>query len=271
MRILLSNDDGIAAEGLATLASVAVEFGEVKIVAPDREKSACGHAFTMRDPLRMKPVDYGRIAAQYGFDLSHVEAWEVNGVPTDCVNLGMFAAWTEGCDVLLSGINAGPNLGFDITYSGTVGAAMEGVINNLKSIAVSMAIFVDGAPMHFATGATWLRENLQRLVDLEVPPLTLLNVNVPAIDPVEIRGTRVTSMGQRVYAERMERREDPWGRPYYWQGGNVVMRPDQPGTDVKAVSEGFVSVTPVSLDWTRREVMEPMREHLEMGGGSAGK
>lgn len=263
MRILLSNDDGIGAEGLATLAAVACTLGEVKIVAPDREKSACGHGFTMRDPLRLKPVDYHRIGAQWGFDLPAIEAYETNGVPTDCVNLGLFAAWPDGCDLILSGINAGPNLGFDITYSGTVAAAMEGVINRVKSIAISMAIFVDGAPMHFATGESWLRDNLAGLVNLEMPELTFLNVNVPAIAPAEIAGTRVTTMGQRVYAERMERREDPWGRPYYWQGGNVVMRPDQPGTDVKAVSEGYVSVTPVSLDWTRTSLIEPMRELVE--------
>jgi len=249
MKILITNDDGIHAPGLAALVRVAREFGEVKIVAPDRERSACGHSMTMRDPLRVIPVDYDGL-----------EAYQVNGVPVDCVNVGLTVGWPDGCDLILSGINNGPNLGFDITYSGTVAGAMEGAINGIHSIALSMAIFVTGAPFHYETGERWLRENWTTLVDAPRKELTFLNVNVPAIDYQELRGMRVCGMGKRVYEDRVEFREDPWGRPYYWQGGVVVMDPDsQPGTDVEAVSEGFVSVTPVSLDWTDHAHVETLR------------
>jgi 5'-nucleotidase len=162
---------------------------------------------------------------------------------------------------VLSGINNGPNLGFDVTYSGTVAGAMEGCINGIRSIAISMASFVTGAPYHYETGARWLRESWDLLVGAPFKPLTFLNVNVPAIDYPEIRGHRVVGMGQRV-----EMRNDPWGRPYFWQGGVVVMDPDQPATDVNAVSEGFVSITPVSLDWTDHAQVEVLQEVLARKG-----
>ncbi len=239
MRILITNDDGVRAEGLRVLVEVAARFGEVKIVAPDHERSACGHSMTLRDPLRVKSV---------GWD--GIEAYEVDGVPVDCVNVGLTVAWPDGCDLVLSGINNGPNLGFDVTYSGTVAGAMEGAINGIRSIAVSMAVFVSDAPSHFETGAQWLAENMGALIEVPYKPLTFLNINVPAIDYPELQGHRVVGMGQRVYQDRVEVRQDPWGRPYYWQGGVVVMDRDQPGTDVNAVADGFVSITPVTLDWT---------------------
>lgn len=239
MRILITNDDGIFAPGLRALVDVAAQFGEVKVVAPDRERSACSHAMTLHDPLRAKTVDYGGIAAL-----------QVNGVPVDCINIGLAELWPDGCDLVLSGFNNGPNLGFDVTYSGTVAGAMEGCINGIHSIALSMAIFVSGAPAHYDTGAKWLAENFEKLVGLPTKPLTFLNVNVPAIAFEEVRGVRFAGMGQRVYEDRVERRDDPWGRPYYWQGGVVVMDTSVEGTDVKAVSEGFVAITPISLDWT---------------------
>jgi len=255
MRILATNDDGLLAPGLRTLVAVASQFGEVKVVAPDRERSACGHSMTMRDPLRARPVEYST------FDGQSVDAWEVDGVPVDCVNVAMAVAWPDGCDLVVSGINDGPNLGFDVTYSGTAAAAMEGVINGIRSVAVSMAVFVTGAPSHMETGERWLRENWAVLTEAPSRELTFLNVNIPAVDYEEIRGHRFTAMGKRVYEDRVEYREDPWGRPYYWQGGVVVMQADQPGTDVAAVSEGFVSITPVGLDWTDYGLLRELGRH----------
>lgn len=254
MRILITNDDGIQAPGIRALAEVARRFGEVKVVAPDHERSACGHAMTMRDPLRVKPVDLGGL-----------EAYEVNGVPVDCVNVGLTVAWPDGCDLVLSGINNGPNLGFDVTYSGTVAGAMEGTINGIRSIALSMALFVSGAPIHYETGCRWLEENWEMLISAPMRPLTFLNVNVPSIAFAEIRGHRVRAMGKRVYEDRVEMRNDPWGRPYYWQGGVVVMDRNQPGTDVQAVSDGFVSITPVTLDWTDHALMAELDVALRSG------
>lgn len=249
MRILVTNDDGVRAEGIRHLANVAAEFGEVKIVAPDRERSACAHAMTLRDPLRVKETT-----------VDGHEAYEVNGVPVDCVNVGLTVAWPDGCDLVLSGINNGPNLGFDVTYSGTVAGAMEGTINGIKSIALSMCVFAEGAPFHYETGASWLRDNWQMLIDLPSHDLVLLNVNVPAIAYPEIGGHRFVQMGRRVYQDRVERREDPWGRPYYWQGGSVVMRTDDTTTDVWAVSNGFVSITPVSLNWTDQALLQAFNQ-----------
>ena len=239
MRILITNDDGINGRGLYELAQVARKFGEVKIFAPDCERSACGHAMTLRDPLRVSQVDFHRL-----------EAYTVNGLPVDCVNVGLTIGFPDGCDLILSGINSGPNLGFDITYSGTVAGAMEGAINGIRSIAFSLAVFVQEAPPHWETATRWLEENFMKLVSSPWEDLTFLNVNFPSIAYEELRGTRVAEMGKRVYVDRVEKRDDPWGRPYYWQGGAVVMSADQPRTDVQAVNEGFVSITPLSLNWT---------------------
>ncbi|MCW5936127.1 MAG: 5'/3'-nucleotidase SurE [Fimbriimonadaceae bacterium] len=249
MRILVTNDDGIRAPGLLALANVAREFGEVKVVAPDRERSACGHSMTMREPLRVTE-----------FDVDGLEGYMVSGVPVDCVNVGLTVGWPDGCDLVLSGFNNGPNLGFDATYSGTVAGAMEGVINGIRSIAFSMSVFADGAPFHYETGATWLRENWAWLTALELPPLCLLNVNVPAIAEPELNGHRFVSMGKRVYEDRVERREDPWGRPYYWQGGIVVMRAEEDENDVWAVTNGYVAVTPITLDWTEYATLRKLRQ-----------
>lgn len=252
MRILVTNDDGIRAPGIRALTDVAKKFGTVKVVAPDRERSACGHAMTMREPLRMS-----------AFQWDGCEAFEVNGVPTDCVNVGLALGWPDGCDLILSGINNGPNLGFDVTYSGTVAAAMEGTINGVFSISVSMAQFVSDSPIHYETAATWLEDNLMRLVEAPRRELTFLNVNIPNVnDPIELRGTRLTRMGRRVYQERIEMRQDPWGRPYYWQGGAVILRGEHPGTDVKEAGDGFVSVTPVTLDWTDHEHFASLSQSL---------
>lgn len=240
MRIIVTNDDGIRAPGIRMLTHVAKRFGEVKVIAPDRERSACGHSMTMRDPLRVTE-----------FEWDGCDAYEVSGVPTDCVSVGLDVVWPGGCDLVLSGVNSGPNLGFDVTYSGTAAGAMEGAIHGVPSIAVSMASLVTGAPVHYETGRAWLEENLERLIQAPWKPLTFLNVNIPNFsDPVELRGMRIVPMGKRVYENRVEFREDPWGRPYFWQGGVAILTADQPGTDVQAVNEGFVSVTPISLDWT---------------------
>ncbi len=239
MRILITNDDGINADGIRALASVARQFGEVKLVAPDRNQSACGHSMTLHDPLRVVATE-----------VDGLEGYAVNGKPVDCVNVGLSVAWPNGCDLVLSGINNGPNLGFDVTYSGTVGGAMEGSLSGIRSISVSMASFVEEAPLHYETGAAWLTENWEFITNLPNPHLTLWNINVPAIAFPEIEGHKFVGMGSRVYEERLEERSDPWGRPYYWQGGVVIMRPDELDTDVWAVSNGFVSLTPITLNWT---------------------
>jgi 5'-nucleotidase len=252
MRILITNDDGIHAEGLKVLTRAAktIPNAEILVVAPDSERSACGHGMTLHNPLRARETI-----------LEDCPAYMVDGLPVDCVNVGLTIAFPDGCDLVLSGVNNGPNLGFDITYSGTAAGAMEGCINGITSIAISMANFVQGAPLHYETGEAWLTENIQKLVALPTTERTFLNINIPAIAIEEIQGTRFTSMGKRVYEDRVERREDPWGRPYYWQGGVVVMRPDDPETDVHAIANHFVSITPISLDWTNSKVLSQLRSN----------
>ncbi|CAN5467110.1 5'/3'-nucleotidase SurE [soil metagenome] len=252
MRILITNDDGIRAPGLTALADVAKKYGEVKIVAPEREMSCCGHGMTMREPLRVS-----------NFTWDGCEAFEVNGTPTDCVNIGMMVGWPDGCDLVLSGFNRGPNLGFDVTYSGTVAGAMEGCLNGARSFALSMAQFVSDSPVHFDTGARWLDENWEQLMASPSEELNFVNINVPNIAYPELRGHRVVGMGRRVYKNRVEPRTDPWGRPYYWQGGVVAMDEPQPGTDVDAVNQGFVSITPIALDWTNVDLADKIRASMK--------
>ncbi|HWP31600.1 MAG TPA: 5'/3'-nucleotidase SurE [Fimbriimonadales bacterium] len=252
MEILLINDDGIYRPGLLKLANVVQRLGRVVLVAPDHERSACGHGMTLRDPLRLKEVD-----VTGGF-----EAYEVNGLPTDCVNLALREFFPNGCDLLMSGINNGPNLGWDVTYSGTVAGAMEGAINGVPSYAISIAVFVEDSPIHYETAEQWLDENLEWLIGLKLPRYTFLNINVPNIAYLEIRGTRITRMGTRIYEDQIIRKVDPWGRLYYWQGGVIVMDEKEPGTDVHEVNEGFVSITPIKLDWTDHEAIVALKEEL---------
>lgn len=248
MRILVTNDDGAGAEGILALARAAATLGEVKVAAPDRERSACGHAMTLRDPLRVDP-----------YPLEGFEAVVVNGFPVDCINVGLTLLWPDGCDLVLSGINPGPNMGFDATYSGTVAGAMEGAVNAVRSFAISMCPFSTGAPFHFETGRQWLSENWGWLLSMPFADRTFYNVNIPAVRHEEINGVELTEMGHRVYEDRVERREDPWGRPYFWQGGTVVAFHDTEGTDIWAVTHQRVSVTPMTLDWTDASLLARAR------------
>ena len=248
MEILVTNDDGVRAEGIERLARIASGYGRVVVCSPDRERSACGHAMTLRDPLRVRKVEFP----------GGCDAYEVDGFPVDCVNVALTEFFPNGCDLVVSGINNGPNLGWDVTYSGTVGGAMEGAVNGIRSIAISVAQYVSDSPFHYETAEAWLSENFQKLIEAPLLEHSFLNVNVPNIAWQEVRGTRITKMGKRIYEDRVERREDPWGRPYYWQGGVVVMDTGIEDTDVHAINEGFVSVTPLRLDWTVHEMLDPL-------------
>ncbi|MBA3727098.1 MAG: 5'/3'-nucleotidase SurE [Armatimonadetes bacterium] len=249
MQILLTNDDGVRAPGLHALARVAAAYGRVVLCAPDREKSACGRGMTLRDPLRVRKAD-----VEGGY-----EAYEVNGLPVDCVNLAMTEYFPKGCDLVLSGINNGPNLGWDVTYSGTVAGALEGAVNGIRSIAISVAAYVEMAPLHYESAENWLKEWLPWLLKVPFREHGAISVNVPSIAWTEIRGTKITKMGTRIYEDRVERRSDPWGREYFWQGGTVVMDSSQEGTDVQAVNDGYVSITPLRLDWTDHEHLSDLR------------
>lgn len=243
MEILCTNDDGFLATGLQVLASAARALGAVTIVAPDREQSATSHSLTLHHPLRARRASDG--------------AMVVDGTPTDCVILALNALLEEKPDICLSGINHGPNMGEDVLYSGTVAAAMEATVLGIPSVAISYA-----GP-DFESIEAWeapLSKLLQRVVGrADFPRSTLLNVNLPPIAPNEIQGVRITSLGERRYADSLTRSKDPSGREYFWIGGGAASWRGNDESDFRAVEEGYVSVTPLHLDLTNYNLLEEIR------------
>jgi 5'-nucleotidase len=242
MLILITNDDGIAAEGLSALRESLGGMGRVVTVAPDREQSASSHAITLHAPLRIQQVGE--------------DAYTVDGTPTDCVLVAMNGLLDTRPDVVISGINHGPNMGDDVTYSGTVSAAFEGAILGVPSIAVSLATFGE---RNFEAARASIPKLLEAIARHELPPRALLNVNVPSCAPDELRGFRITKLGHRVYEDTLVARKDPRGRDYYWIGGGEPSWNPDPETDFLAIDEGFVSVTPLSLDLTHLGLHEAMQ------------
>lgn len=238
MLLLCSNDDGILAPGLRCLEQAARLLGDVFVVAPDREQSATSHSLTLHHPLR--PVQLGE------------HRWQVDGTPTDCVMLAIEALMPTRPDFVLSGVNHGPNMGEDVLYSGTVAAAMEGLALGVPAIAVSYA----GRDFHTAgvaldTYVAPLAALLKHLTALPAfPPNTLFNVNLPPVPAGDIRGVKLTRLGRRVFADSIAKLKDPWGRPIYWIGGGSVTWSPGEGTDIDAIREHYISVTPLHLDIT---------------------
>lgn len=238
IKIVLTNDDGIRADGLGILAARLADLGEIHVVAPDRERSATGHAFTLHEPLRVDQV-----APRW---------YSVSGTPADCVYLAVLQLCPQP-DLVLSGINHGYNLGSDIFYSGTVAGAVEAALRGVPAIAVSAGFRKSG--MDFRPAAE-LSHALARAVLAEgLPPQTLLNVNVPPSFQVGA-GYGWTRLGQRVYRDMVESRVDPRGHTYYWIGGAAEPGEDPPGTDLFAVRHGVASVTPLGLDLTHVGLLE---------------
>lgn len=246
MRILLTNDDGVHASGLRLLESIARRFSDdIWVVAPAEEQSGTGHSLTLTRPIRLRRLDERRFA--------------VAGTPTDAVLMALFHVMKdERPDVILSGINRGANLGEDVTYSGTVSAAMEGALAGVRSIALSQSYAREGMgdSVPFAAAEAWAERVLAPLLDEAMPAGTLLNVNFPALAPEEVRGIRVVRQGIRDYGRtHIVQREDPRGYPYYWLGlGPMVQTPGHQ-TDLEAVADGYVSVTPLHLDLTHEPTL----------------
>ena len=244
MIILVSNDDGIHSEGLHALEAALKTIGEVYTVAPDREQSAVSHALTLHRPLRIEELGPRRFA--------------VDGTPTDCVNLAVKGFLPVRPQLVVSGINKGANLGDDITYSGTVSAAIEGSLLGIPSIAVSLV--TRKKPFHFAVAAEFAAMVATEVIAQGMPKDTLLNVNVPDLPRHEIKGYRLTRQGKRRYAETIETRVDPRGRKYYWIGGDDLGFDPDEGTDCVAVHEGFVSVSPLHVDLTNYRALQEMHD-----------
>jgi 5'-nucleotidase len=241
--ILVSNDDGVHSDGLQALTREVAAHGRVVVVAPDREQSAVSHSLTLHRPLRIDQVGPDR--------------YTVDGTPTDCVNLALNGILRERPALVVSGINKGANLGDDITYSGTVSAAMEGTLLGVPSIAVSQ---IGRGPYDFAIAAGFAGELVARVLSNPLPPDTLLNVNVPQFrDGERPRGVALTRMGKRRYGDAIVEKVDPRGRKYYWIGGEELSFVEEEGTDFHAVSHGCISVTPMHLDLTNYASFDALR------------
>jgi 5'-nucleotidase len=241
MKILCTNDDGIHAEGLHLLEKVAAEFGAVTTVAPDRERSATSQAITLHTPLRVHQLSKGR--------------YSVDGTPADCLWVAMNQVLSEAPDLVLSGVNRGPNLALDILYSGTVAGALEGLLRGIPSVALS---FVGSPDYPFAQIQSTLRDVLGQV--FEAPPMksAALNINIPHPQSPGIHGLRITTLGKRYYSQEVVERQDPRGETYLWIGGSRVATDDIPGSDCNAISDGYVSITPIHLNLTDHDAVEEL-------------
>lgn len=245
MRILVSNDDGYQAPGLLRLVAALSELADITVVAPDRDRSGASNSLSLKNPLYVTRHDNG--------------FYSVEGTPTDCVHVAITGLLEQEPDMVVSGINNGPNMGDDVIYSGTVAAAMEGRFLGLSSIAISQASF---HPEHFETAArvaVWL---VQRLRERPLPPDTILNVNVPDLPWGQLAGFRATRLGHRHKSEPVIKSSDPRGRPIYWVGPAGPEQDAGPGTDFHAVRANFVSITPLQVDLTRHGALGPLTEWL---------
>jgi 5'-nucleotidase len=251
--ILVSNDDGIGSTGLRVLAETLGKFGEVVVVAPDRERSATGHSLTLSRPLRAIQLDHGW--------------YSVDGTPTDCVTLGVMELLPRPPDLVAAGINHGSNLGDDVTYSGTVASAIEATLQGIPALAISVA---GEGELDFRAAVRCTERLVPEVLRRGLPRDTLLNVNVPNLPPEAVRGMAVTRQGRRVYSETVVRKSDPRGKAYYWIGGTSPRWERDGGTDYEAVMDGWISVTPLHLDLTNYTVMDELKSWgLSLNGGPA--
>ncbi len=246
-RILISNDDGITSPGIAALEKSLSEIGEVIVVAPDRDQSAVSHALSLHRPLRVERVAHNR--------------YSVDGTPTDCINLAMNGL-IEGKrpNLIVSGINKGANVGDDVTYSGTVSAAMEGTLLRVPSIAVSVMGKKD---FMFEPAANYAKTVALFVLKSRLPKDTLLNVNVPNLPLERIKGIKITKQGKRYYNDPIIKNKDPRGKNYYWIGGDELDFIRTPGSDIVSVMRGYISITPIKLDFTDHSYLETLNKHME--------
>ncbi len=251
MRILLTNDDGIHAEGLACLERIARTISDdVWVVAPETDQSGFAHSLSLSQPLRLREIAEKRFA--------------LSGTPTDCVIMGVRRLLPSPPDLILSGINSGSNIADDVTYSGTVAGAMEGTLLGIRSIALSQAYSVENQKrvVPYETGEALAPALLDRLLGLDLPAGVFLNLNFPNCAANDVKGTRVTSQGKLAYNLGVEERADGRNLPYYWLRFGRDETELSEGTDLHAVKSGFVSVTPMKLDLTAHELRDPLTKAL---------
>jgi 5'-nucleotidase len=259
MKLLLSNDDGIFALGVRTLANTMARAGhQVTVVCPDRERSATGHGLTIHQPIRADQIE--------GIFDPAVTAWSCSGTPSDCVKLALWSLLEhDRPDLVLSGINQGSNLGTDVLYSGTVSAAMEGVIEGIQSIAFSLTSF---SSKDFQPAADYAVQLVDQIKTNPLPEMMLLNVNVPAVAAIDIKGVQLTRQGVRRYIEVFEKRLDPRGKTYYWLAGEAVEDVEDPDADhhlpadVAAIRENYITLTPLQYNLTHRRGIESLKHWI---------
>lgn len=245
-RILISNDDGINSEGIHKLREALNGLGEVYVVAPDRDQSAVSHSLSLFRPLRLDQI------SEF--------VYSVDGTPTDCINLAINGILRDKKpDLVVSGINKGENLGDDITYSGTVSAAMEGTLLGIPSIAISL---VGRGDFNFDHALEHAQSISKYVLEKGLPKDTLLNVNIPNIPPNEHKGIMITRQGKRLYDEPIVEKVDPRGKKYYWIGGDELGYVHIERSDIVAVNEGYISVTPITLDLTNHDYLDTLEAHL---------
>ncbi|MGQ9632100.1 MAG: 5'/3'-nucleotidase SurE [bacterium] len=247
MRILLSNDDGIESEGIYALYEEVKDIAEVTVVAPDKERSASGHSVTIFDPLRaVKVYKNGKF---FGYS--------INGTPADSVKIGIKAIMEERPNLVISGINMGPNMGTNVIYSGTVSAAAEGMILGVPSFAISLDTFRDP---NYKPAAKFAKKMALEIEKRGLPRGVILNINVPNLPESEIRGVKITRQGaSQFFEEFYEKRTDPAGRTYYWLAGELVTIEEDENVDATAVKNGYISVTPIHYDLTDYSFIEELK------------
>lgn len=259
--ILVTNDDGVDSPGLLALKQGLDEVGETIVFAPDQNWTAAGHTKTMHKPLRVVSAELP----------DGSEAYASNGAPSDCVALALLGILDREPDLVVSGINLGPNLGHDITYSGTVAAAFEAAIFGLPAIAVSLDTYDPPESEVLTAGAAFLARLTSAVLENGLPEGHILNVNLPNRTATEIEGVTITRLGRRVYQDVLVERTDPRGRPYYWIGGDVPTGVEERGTDIGAVMHGYISVTPIDLDMTARSLIPEIQDWNLKADGSLGR
>ncbi len=247
MRILLTNDDGIDAPGIKALWNTLKDVAEIVVAAPSHQQSATSHSITVYHPIWV---------TENTFSDARISGWRIGGTPADSVKIALDSLMDAPPDLVVSGINHGPNLGTDVLYSGTVSAAVEGAMHGVPAIAISLA--TDDEP-DFAPAADFCRRLVSQVLSQKLPPFTLLNVNVPPIPQEEISGVAITRLGVIEYANAFEKRVDPRGRTYYWMSGTAMQTPNSADTDVAAIQSGNISVTPIHFDLTDYALIENMR------------
>ena len=256
MNILISNDDGINSDGIKSLAEELSKKHNIYIVAPDGERSATSHSLTLHSPIRVKETNIK----------GAIKSWAISGTPGDCVKIGINALLSKDQqpDIVISGINHGPNLGYDVLYSGTVSASIEASMLGLPAVAVSL-VTMEAKYEDFLFAKKFTNSLLEKIKGYKFPPKTILNVNIPNLAEEEIKGIAITELGGRIFTSDYEKRIDPRGRIYYWMAGVPAYESQNSPTDLSAIRKNKISITPLCFDMTYNAGINKLDEILCKG------